>query len=251
MGYSTTASGTFSTATGNSTTASGISSTATGYNTTASGNYSTATGNSTTASGNYSTALGQGTTAQAHVSVALGQFNVPEGDSAIWVGTDPLLVVGNGDVNTPHNALALNKNGDLEIAGAYSSSSDARLKTDIHNLSQPLQKIARLRGVTFKWDAAANAGSVDATRTQIGFLAQEVQAVLPELVKADSKGYLSVNYSGVVPVLVEAVKSLKKENSRLRSELQSQLQANQTANNAAITDLQVELAKLKTLLGTK
>jgi hypothetical protein len=49
---------------------------------------------------------------------------------------------------------------------------------------------------------------------QIGFIAQEVEKILPELVTTDANGYKSVAYANVVPVLVEAVKSLKTQNDR-------------------------------------
>ena len=64
---------------------------------------------------------------------------------------------------------------------------------------------------------------------QIGFLAQEVESVLPELVTTDTNGYKSVNYIGVVPILVEAVKTLKKDNDAKNAEI-----AAMKAENAAV-----------------
>lgn len=192
-----------------------------GIGTTASGISSIAMGVSTNASGNASTAMGIRTTAQAYASVALGRYNLIDGSSGSWEASDPLLVAGNGDdSNNRRNALTLYKNGNLTIGGTLTQDSDIRLKTDIHDLTQPLQKIARLHGIEYKWNPATHPGTVDADSVQLGFLAQEVQTVLPELVKPDSNGYLSVNYVGVIPVLVEAVKDLRQENARLIGELE-------------------------------
>jgi len=108
-----------STAMGNSV-ASGYGSTAMGYST-ASGSGSTALGSST-ATGDNSASMGIQTLAQAYGSVVIGANNVAEGDSANWVPTDPLFVIGNGtgDSNDPpevqnRNALVVYKNGQINI----------------------------------------------------------------------------------------------------------------------------------------
>jgi hypothetical protein len=136
MGYGTTASGDQSTSMGYHNTASSFSATAMGHLTTASGGASTAMGVRTTAGGHYSTAMGEETTAQAYASLALGRYNAVAGSQVSWVGTDPVLVVGNGtsDANRS-NALTLLKNGDLTIAGGlvagavYGSSAPGDLAT--------------------------------------------------------------------------------------------------------------------------
>ena len=54
---------------------------------------------------------------------------------------------------------------------------------------------------------------------QIGFIAQDVEKIFPELVKTDDKGYKSMNYSKVVTVLVESVKELDDENRELEDRI--------------------------------
>ena len=68
-----------------------------------------------------------------------------------------------------------------------------------------------LRGVSYDWRQDLP-GQHFTEQRQIGFIAQEVEKVLPELVNTDEKGYKSVAYANVVPVLVEAVKTLKQDN---------------------------------------
>lgn len=109
----------------------------------------------------------------------------------------------------------------LDVAGSIrctnlTQTSDARLKTNITSLQGSLENITRLNGYHYQWKD----GSMDQS-LQTGLLAQEVQAVFPELVQADDKGLLSVNYLGLLPVLIEAVKELKKENEELKKRVSS------------------------------
>ena len=119
MGVGTTASGSASTAMGNLTTASGGSSTAIGDHLTASGNISTAMGYVSTAAGDYSSVFGSFITANSWASTSLGRYNDPivTSPTTTWVGTEPLLIVGNGtgDGVNRSNALMLLKNGNMGI----------------------------------------------------------------------------------------------------------------------------------------
>jgi hypothetical protein len=67
----------------------------------------------------------------------------------------------------------------------------------------------KLRGVAFDWNRAEFPGRNFADRRQIGLVAQDVEQVFPELVGTDSQGYRSVEYDKLVPVLIEAIKTLK------------------------------------------
>ena len=98
--------------------------------------------------------------------------------------------------------------GKANLAGAtftgvvtapnFVSSSDARLKSDIMIIPDALALVCALRGVRF---------TMDGTR-QIGVVAQEVETVLPEVVRADQAGQLSVAYGNITGLLIEAVKEL-------------------------------------------
>ncbi|UYP67614.1 tail fiber domain-containing protein [Thalassobacter stenotrophicus] len=81
----------------------------------------------------------------------------------------------------------------------FVSSSDARLKSDVETIADALTLVGQLRGVRF---------TMDGTR-QIGVVAQEVEAVLPEVVQADVQtDQLSVAYGNITGLLIEAVKEL-------------------------------------------
>lgn len=78
-----------------------------------------------------------------------------------------------------------------------------------------LERLARLRGVTWQWkDNAAPFGKTPGA-PDAGVIAQDVEAVFPELIVTTEEGYKTVNYTGLVGVLVEAVKELKKRNEEL------------------------------------
>ncbi len=109
--------------------------------------------------------------------------------------------------------------------------SDARYKHDISSLNNSLEKILQLRGVEYKFNNDPE------NKNQLGFIAQEVEPIFPEVVSTDKKGFKSMVYSNLVAPLVEAVKSLYvqlKENS---------LETRQ--NSRDIASLQQENEKLK------
>ncbi len=155
---------------------------------------------------------------QAPYQFACGKFNTPmkstdesSGKSIVY----PLFIVGNGTAEKRSNAFYVNSDGSATLAGELTSPSDSRLKTNVNGISSALDKIVKLRGVTFNWDPSKKP-SAD-KKLQYGFIAQEVEKIFPELVTTDSEGFKSLNYIGIVPVLTEAVKELKKENDDLKA----------------------------------
>jgi hypothetical protein len=94
-------------------------------------------------------------------------------------------------------------NGNANLAGALTQNSDARLKKNITPLSNNLNRLLQLNGYSYNWKDAARD-----PQSQIGLLAQEVRQVFPQLVQEDKEGMLSVNYTGLTPVLIEAIREL-------------------------------------------
>lgn len=105
---------------------------------------------------------------------------------------------------TGADKFLLDASGNATFGGNVTSSSDARLKSNIRQLEDGLAIVKALRGARFVMNGKAD----------IGVIAQEVQAVLPELVRADQNGFLSVDYGRVVAPLIEAVKSLSERLDR-------------------------------------
>jgi hypothetical protein len=170
----------------------------------------------------------------------------------------------------------------LVAGGDFITSSDARLKADLHSLSVPLEKVRKLRGVSYRWnqraldyftsdiekDFSAGPGATpeqnrklweterdkrlkELTNTNIGVIAQDVEAVLPEAVTTDEKGYKSVRYFYLIPLLIEALKEedaafaeQKQIVARQQAEME-RLSAAEHATSVELVALKGELARLE------
>ena len=216
---STSNSGTYSSAAGHATTADGDYSTAIGVGVTASGLASTAIGWNTTANGGASTAMGKETIASDYSSTIIGQYN-SSGSSATSANSfstsAPAFVIGNGTAsNAKSDAFKVLFNGDatvsndLTVSGDVVISSDARLKSNIVSLGSTLSKLLQIDGKSYEMKG----------KQKIGVLAQEIQEVFPELVSEGDNEMLAVNYQGLVPVLINALKEqdkiIKSQEARL------------------------------------
>jgi hypothetical protein len=96
-------------------------------------------------------------------------------------------------------------------AGSFTSVSDARLKKDVQTLTNAVSAVTRLRGVSFDWRQEEFPARVLDNRHHLGFIAQEVEKVLPGVVSKDTDGFRSVAYTEVIPLLVEAIKEQQTE----------------------------------------
>ncbi|MFM7019944.1 MAG: tail fiber domain-containing protein [Aquirufa sp.] len=110
--------------------------------------------------------------------------------------------------------------GDI-IANSIAGSSDERFKMNIAPISNPLQKVLALRGVNFDWRAQEFPTRQFSTKRTLGFIAQEVEKVLPEIVQTENtvEAYKSVQYDKVVALLVEAMKEQQKQINRLNKKI--------------------------------
>jgi hypothetical protein len=106
-------------------------------------------------------------------------------------------------------------------ATAFNVASDTRFKTNIQPLSQPLQLVQQLRGVSYYFNRSQFADRAFPPALQYGFLAQEVERVLPEAVQTGTDGYKSVNYLAIIPLLTESIKTLQQELEALRQEIKA------------------------------
>jgi hypothetical protein len=120
--------------------------------------------------------------------------------------SDKDFIVQGNDGGTGITALTL----DMSAAGAatfnndVTAFSDERLKTDIETITDGLEKLMKLRGVTYKRN------DVEDAKLQMGVIAQEVEKVVPEVVLTadDEVGTKSVDYGKLTALLIESVKEL-------------------------------------------
>jgi hypothetical protein len=99
---------------------------------------------------------------------------------------------------------------------AYSSS-DRRLKDNIKNIENPIEKVQQLNGVTWEWNS--NADELQQSLPTVGVIAQEVEEVLPQLVHDRENGYKGVDYAKLTGLLIEAIKEQQKQIDELKSKL--------------------------------
>jgi len=125
---------------------------------------------------------------------------------AAWTSTKGIQILASGNVGigTVSPAYKLDvRGGNVNSEGAYTNVSDRRLKENILPLENSLEKILKLNSVSYVWKDRSFDDS-----TQVGFIAQEVERIIPEVVKTDSKGFKSMSYSQLVSPVVAAIKEL-------------------------------------------
>jgi len=163
-------------------------------------------------------------------ALAGNNLRISFGPSGNWASNPAFLnLAPDGNlgvgINTPSQRLHVN---GAVLADNYFLTSDARLKDDVRTLDGSLEKLRALRGVSFVWNRERMPEAEE--ERQLGFLAQEVREILPELVREDESGRLSVGYAQVVPLLVEAIReqgedlgaeleALRRELAELREQL--------------------------------
>ena len=103
-----------------------------------------------------------------------------------------------------HGNLTIN--GTITATGDITAffTSDRRHKSNIQTITNALDKVKKLNGVTWEWNDDVN--EVTKTTPTTGLIAQEVQEVLPQVVVERENGYLGLDYSKMMGLLVEAIK---------------------------------------------
>jgi len=156
-----------------------------------------------------------------------------------------LTLSQNGSVGikkAPDTQFTLDVNGPVRTT-SFTPPSDLRYKKNIATIPNAIDKVTRLRGVSFDWRQEEFPELNFSKGRNLGFIAQEIKEVLPEVVSQDNKGYYSVAYSNVVPVLVEAIK----EQQQTIAQLQTQVQTLQRAQDE-LESLKERMRRLEALL---
>ena len=139
-------------------------------------------------------------------------------DNKVHFGSDVTQISGSssstGSFGTVESATNVRAEGD--VIAFYSS--DERLKDNIKKIEKPIYKLKQLRGVEYEWNNLQGVypiGSKDS-----GIIAQDVQKVLPQLVKEKKDGYLGVRHDRLVGLLVESIKEQQQQIDELKKEVQ-------------------------------
>ena len=168
-----------------------------------------------------------------------GQSTVCYKEEIVWIikctnsNAAALKVQGGGILITSvagsNGGYVLQGGGSATFSGdVIANTSDKRLKTNIVNIDSPLEKISKINGVYFNWNELAKELTDKNTEIrEVGFIAQEVQEILPEIIKPaqfdvqlkTGQNYLTIQYEKIVPLLVEAIKQLKRELDELKCKI--------------------------------
>lgn len=126
----------------------------------------------------------------------------------ISIPTSKLHVVGNGLFT-----------GTVTASCGVLTCSDVRYKKNILPITSALASLINMQGVRYDLKTEEYGEKHFDNRPQIGLIAQDVEVIFPELVFTDAEGYKAIDYSKLTPVLIEAIKELKRENDILKNNL--------------------------------
>ena len=133
------------------------------------------------------------------------------------------LATGQVGINMSSKDLDSNPSTKFFVVGTAKSAgwdtySDARLKQNVETVSGALDKVTRLRGVNYDWRADAERRVGPTTGRHLGLIAQEVEAVVPEVVGTSDDGYKSINYNNLTGLLIEAIKEQQRQIEALQAQ---------------------------------
>jgi hypothetical protein len=140
-----------------------------------------------------------------------------------WFPQAPDVMAGvfYGDVGigTTSPGYTLTVAGNAWVTSGSWSGSDARWKKNVSTLSttSSLDKILKLKPVTYEWKVDEYPEMKFSNSTQLGFIAQDVEKIIPEVVNTNNEGYKGISYEKIVPVLTSAMQEQQKEIEQLKA----------------------------------
>ena len=174
-----------------------------------------------------------------------------------WYTSSPLIygdfslnrIVINGNASNNINNRTFYANGTAGGDYAWYNDSDLRLKKNIKTISGSLNKVKQLRGVNFEWKDTASLEK----GIRMGFIAQEVLGVVPEVVTGSEETTYSMQYAPITALLVEAIKEQQKQIEELKAQLGTKdEQINDLRSQVErINQMQEQLDKINMLLNAK
>lgn len=152
--------------------------------------------------------------------------SIPTSYTARVFDVDKLFVVGDYDdrftilrggnvgIGVTNPAAKLQVNGNI-VTSAINETSDRRFKKEVTNITDALKKVTAIRGVNYQWKTNEFPERSFEDGVQYGLIAQELEEIVPELVTTDREGWKSIEYSHLVPLLIEAIKEMNNINLKL------------------------------------
>jgi hypothetical protein len=155
------------------------------------------------------------------------------------------IAVFNSITGTPTETFFVYGIGNVWCAGAYYTS-DRSLKENFDTLSGSLAKVKQLHGLYYNFKSSYT--GVSSPKREIGFIAQDVEAIFPELVETNDKGMKGIAYQNLTAVLVEAIKEQDKKIELLQKDLNTCCQKKTTigSTNRSTSIIEPEAIKNET-----
>ncbi len=181
-----------------------------------------------------------------------------------FTGGKVVIMNGNVGIGKEPTAGLLDVAGNIAVNGSVVITSDERLKTAIRPLSDEKDKLYLLQGKSYKKtlppaevkeDSLSATGKIEKKKeiiefSEYGYLAQELKEVFPDLVSQDSAGYYAVNYIGLIPVIVEALKDQRLEIENKQNQIEKQ-QSQIEKQQVQIDEQREQIKQLVKLIGIK
>ncbi len=148
-----------------------------------------------------------GNTVNANISMSTANITVTNNvTTSNIVASNDITVVKNvstGNISVTNLLTTTNLTATLITATDVNTTSDVALKNNIEQIENPLDVLEKITGYSFNWKS-------DGSKSY-GFTAQDIEKILPEIVKTRDDGFKGINYLNLIAFLVEAIKELRKE----------------------------------------
>lgn len=166
-----------------------------------------------TAARNNATAIGANSRVDCNSCLVLGSVaGINGASSGVNVG-----------IGTTNPTQALHVVGNIVATGSITAFSDIRFKTSIQTVSNVLPALMNINSIYYSWNKSRFPEQYFGDERQIGFSAQELEKFFPEIVSTDSKGFKSVDYSRLTPILLQGMKEQQHEIEALRKSVESSI----------------------------
>ena len=171
------------------------------------------------------------------------------GDTIMFGSNGTMAIGKSAPLTGTTNGIRLDVNGDI-LAMQVHSSSDKRFKKNIEKVTGALDKVKAMEGVTYDFRLDEFKNRNFPTTKQLGFIAQNVEAVVPEVVRTNADGYKAVDYSKITALLNEAIKEqqvqIEDQAALIKSQqiLVASLLANQDAMAQELADVKASVKEV-------
>ena len=179
-------------------------------------------------------------------NVLIGSFSLEKQEELMSQNSNYLYIHELIEGNKEEKWVSINHSLEAEqLYASLNSLSDKRKKKNIRELKKSLEKINKLRPVQFEWkaDKGGEKSHRKKDKKSLGFIAQEVSSVIPEVVEKDRKGFFTINYPELIPLVVSAFKVFQKQVQNWINDLKKLVEAK--ADKTELNQVKEELTDTK------